>query len=161
MRGPLGNRKPGDSTSTRTLVLLASVAACSGAHWPASPLPPVPAGATRGAIVGALVDWSTGKALDGEAARIVVQARSSATAILPDTLRPRPDGSFALSSLQPGEYRIAARAIGYLSLDTLCHVEAGQVDTLVLMLDAALAGEIRARPLQDRYAKVRPGVGQC
>jgi hypothetical protein len=161
MGGPLGNSKLGGSTSRRALVLFASLTACAGPRWPASPLRPVPSKATRGSIIGALVDWSNGEALDGDAARIVVQARSSATSTSADTLRPRPDGGFALSSLQPGEYRIAARAVGYLPLDTLCRVQAGQVDTLVLMLDAVSAGSMRVRPLEDRYAKVRPQVGRC
>jgi hypothetical protein len=103
------------------------------------------------------VNWEDGTAVDARSALLVVQASSGAA----DTIHPQADGGFVLTSLAPGEYRVAVQALGYLPLDTLCRVRAREVDTLVLMLDAAVAGGIQVRPENDSYAGARPEVGRC
>ncbi len=106
------------------------------------------------------MSWQDGHSLR-TAPYLVVQADSplappNSAVVSVDTM-----GTFTVPALAPGRYRIMARAIGYLPLDTTCRVERERVDTVLLMLEAEVAGPIRVRPAHDRFATVRPRVGEC
>ena len=106
--------------------------------------------------MGVVVDWLDGRPL-GQQASVQLHRDSGGSHIA--TIDSA--GSYVAADLAPGSYRISVRALGYLPADTTCVVVAGQVDTLILMLDAEVAGTIRVRPATDRYAKSRPPRGAC
>lgn len=149
-------------TNLRALLSLAWVAlACNCSPWPAPVLPRVTPATSTGAVVGAVVTWQNGRPIEGATVEFRLQADSSAPGTSPIDIRTDATGTFSLPSLLPGEYWVGTRAIGYLPLTTLCQVEGGQVDTLILMLDAEGAGPIPVRPPHDQFAKVRPRGRHC
>ncbi len=157
-RIPLGN----SMTSLRALLALAWVAvACNCSRWPAPVLPRVTPATSTGAVVGAVVTWQNGRPIEGATVELRLQGDSSVTGATPIAIRTDATGTFSLPSLLPGEYWVGTRAIGYLPLTTLCQVEGGQVDTLILMLDVDVAGPIHVRPAHDQFAKVRPRGRHC
>ena len=108
-----------------------------------------------------LIRWSDGQPLGTHAKSVHLEIESI------DGLGTSPQpvldssGTYAARDLIPGRYRIAVHALGFLPVDTACQVSAGQVDTVVLMLDPAVAGTLHVRPAHDRYARVRPSGRSC
>jgi hypothetical protein len=87
---------------------------------------------------------------------VAADSLAQSTAIRTDSA-----GKFSFSTLLPGRYRVIARAIGYLPLDTVCQVLEGKVDTLVLVLDRAIVGRISVRPLHERPAAPNHSERSC
>jgi len=155
-RNPLGNSL---TTLRAYTVFLTGLLACGRPSWPAPPPPSVTPPPQQGAIVGTVVDWLDGKPIARSPNEPRIEAQSTDARWFMPTLDTR--GTYAITGLLPGHYRISVRAVGYLPLNTTCEVTGGHVDTLILMLDRAAAGPVRVRPLHDRYAKVRPGGKAC
>ena len=141
------------------LFLLYSVFGCAGLHWPAQSVPLVAVDLSHGALVGTVVSWTAGEPLS--IAQVTFQPDSTLSPTPPALIPLDTMARFAIPSLAPGRYRLIARALGYIPLDTTCQVEAGKVDTLIVMLDAQVAGTLQIRSVHDPFAASRPHVGQC
>jgi carboxypeptidase family protein len=147
MRNPLGN----SMTPLRVLPILAGlVLACHSSPWPVPAVPLVTPDSAMGAIAGAVIDRQSRDGI--RSALVDLQSLSAVSGVAPSGIRADSAGLFSFSALLPGQYRVIARALGYLPLDTLCQVQRGQVDTLVLFLNRDIVGPIEVRPRHEHTA---------
>jgi Carboxypeptidase regulatory-like domain len=149
------------TTFSAQLALTWIAVACGGSRWPTPRVPQVTPASSTGTVVGAVVAWQDGHPIEAATVELRLQTDSGLSGESPIAIRTDATGVFSMSSLLPGEYWVGTRAVGYLPLTTLCQVQAGQVDTLILMLDVQVAGPIQVRPTHDQFAKVRPRGRHC
>ena len=156
MRDSLGN----SVTTLRVFPILAGlVLACHGSSWHTPAVPHVTPDAEMGAIVGAVIDRQSRDGI--RSALVGLQSLSAVSGVAPSGIRADSAGLFSFSALLPGQYRVIARALGYLPLDTLCQVQRGQVDTLVLFLNRDIVGPIEVRPLHEQTGTAERSRKAC
>jgi carboxypeptidase family protein len=144
--------------SLRVLPILAGlVLACHNSPWPVPAVPHVTPDSAMGAIVGAVIDRQSREGI--RSALVDFQSLSAGGALR--SIRADSAGLFSFSALLPGQYRVIARAPGYLPLDTLCQVQRAQVDTVVLFLNRDIVGPIEVRPRHEQTATAERSRKAC